>query len=231
METFDSIWRAASYVLEHTRSWSNRKVLTEFEYVDAAVMFANTGDWKAAIALLGGVDPPASALLDPTTEPLFRRVGRRKYQDERAEFRTYVRSVVGQRRKPSDSLNMDDLGVHGRAYLAAHSGRIIQIPVPSLHDEGSSTGFRYLPQNIVAALAYVLLLLLDPERPYYRRICCCRLEECGEIFWAKTSQGERGRVRSRYCSDEHMLIEHDRGASRRVIEARARSKSSGRKSK
>jgi hypothetical protein len=77
--------------------------------------------------------------------------------------------------------------------------------------------YRYLPDDLRAALAYGVLLLRDTERPFGKDLKQCRLPGCGRFFLASdqvTDPSLPGRRRHRYCSPEHMAAGQNTSAER-----------------
>lgn len=71
------------------------------------------------------------------------------------------------------------------------------------------------------ALAFVLTLLLNPNKEFSSGLGHCEFEPCGKFFLAARSKAG-GRPRIKYCSEEHMLEAHNAGAVKRVQKHRAR---------
>lgn len=77
----------------------------------------------------------------------------------------------------------------------------------------------YLPDDLMAVLSYVVLLLLDADKGYGADLCQCELSRCGVFFLA--IRGETGRPRRKYCTQEHLEEAHEADAAQRVRDSRA----------
>jgi hypothetical protein len=103
----------------------------------------------------------------------------------------------------------------------AHMGASMQHqPVLVAHRDGYSfTEFRSF-QNVGAALAVGILLVMDPARPFAKALCRCKLPSCGRFYLA--SKNPKGGPANRtYCKPEHR-DEHHNSAERKAAEKAAR---------
>jgi hypothetical protein len=71
-----------------------------------------------------------------------------------------------------------------------------------------------------ALLAYVAMLLADPERPFGSKVCRCKLDTCRRFFFERKPPS--GKPRRLYCCDEHMVEAHGLGSSKRSRNARSK---------
>jgi hypothetical protein len=210
MEQYGTVWDAAAFILERTRKWPRQGVLSESQVVDQALEFANTGQPSSVMALLGGVVPPDSAFLAPSTESLFVKAGRRgQHISVQAAFRVHLHAVADRR-----------ISTELRKFVAERSFSILLIP-QLIGSDGKQIVLRLLPRDLRASLAYVLRVLLDEARPYGRQLCFCRLPECDKFFREQPPKRGTGRPRRNYCCDKHMQLAHDQGAASRLREWRA----------
>jgi hypothetical protein len=77
--------------------------------------------------------------------------------------------------------------------------------------------YRYLPEDLRAAVAYGVLLLRDTGRPFLEDLKQCRLAACKRFFLVSDQVKDPrapGRRRHRYCSPEHMAAGQNTSAER-----------------
>jgi hypothetical protein len=67
-----------------------------------------------------------------------------------------------------------------------------------------------------------ILLLLDPERGFGKKLCQCQLSTCGDFFLEV--RPPRGRPQRRYCSAGHMELGHKERGPIRMRKIRTRRK-------
>lgn len=184
--------------------------MSERDLVDEAIKFANASpdvdDLWRFLPLSLGVKMPFKS---------FRRVRKQKrltpaYGQERDAFRLDLTQIAR-----GDQLS------HPEEITEAARGMLL-IPDANLEGRQLLVAYRYAPQDLSATLAYVLLLLADPNRGYGRELSQCRLNRCQKFFFSV--RPETGRPRTRYCSDEHMKEAHQASASQRVRISRERKK-------
>jgi hypothetical protein len=63
-----------------------------------------------------------------------------------------------------------------------------------------------------------VVLLLDDRRGFREKLCECRWEPCGFLFFE--IQPPTGRPQRKYCCSEHMLKAHDQNAAKRMKKSR-----------
>ena len=61
---------------------------------------------------------------------------------------------------------------------------------------------RVIAHSVGAALAHSLRIVVDPEKPFIRRLQQCALPECGRFALVKPPSG-RGQPPKHYCSEAH----------------------------
>jgi hypothetical protein len=71
------------------------------------------------------------------------------------------------------------------------------------------------------------LLLLDPSRPFLRKLCRCEFDKCRDYFLKKPPDPDRmstnrGRPKSKYCCTRHANEAHDADAAKRAQAYRKR---------
>lgn len=170
--------------------------LSEQEFVDAAIRFANAGNAAAEwLALTMGVRMPWN--LQPTTLTPF--------ESERATFRSALGEIA-----TGNSLKNPG--------AIADAGRMVLIPRANLKGRKLRIKYWYLPLDLPAALAYALLLLADQTKGHGRNLRQCQLDQCQKFFFIQ--RPKTGRPRTKYCSDEHMHKAHQASASQRVRKSR-----------
>jgi hypothetical protein len=101
---------------------------------------------------------------------------------------------------------VDDIGKNSAAIMLGHV-----LTVPELSKHGAREDL-VIAHSIGAALIYTLRLVLDPERPYRKRLKQCGLKECGCLGLAKPPS-ERGQPQKYYCSSQHRS-EHRKAQAR-----------------
>ena len=211
MEQFGTIWDAAAFILKTAKGHSAGRVLSEIEFLDQALLFANTGSAKSLSVLLGQSNPPASMVSDVETQSSFARA---TPEDQSAKHRKRFRHFL-------DAVAEKNFHTELRAFMAVNAGEVVLIPQYGRRDEHLVTEYRVVPRNLPSALAYVLLLLFDDDRPHGARLCKCQLVGCGAFFFEKRPDSGTGRPRRNYCREDHMKEAHDLSAARRVAKSRA----------
>jgi|SRR5579859_845728 len=104
--------------------------------------------------------------------------------------------------------------------LATKAARMILVPSCDAHSDRAALTYRYMPEHISAALAYVCRLILMDER-YGKDIFRCQLPGCGRFFFSSMRRLTKvGAPPRKYCSDRHMKLAHDANASLRVAKSR-----------
>jgi hypothetical protein len=186
--------------------------MSERELVREAIRFANAdadGEdrWRFLGLSLGAKVPfkKFKRVRDRTTlKPA--------YQPEQDAFRLSLAEIV----------RGDELSEPKR--IAEAASHMLLIPRVIFEGRELQLKHQYVPENLEAALSYVLLLLVDPSKEYGRALSQCHLDRCGKFFfivWPKT-----GRPRTKYCSNSHMEEVHQATALQRVRKSRAKKRSS-----
>jgi len=102
------------------------------------------------------------------------------------------------------------------AITATASRRVVQAPVWQVTPRGRiENRHRIVAQDITGALAFGLVLLLDPARDLGALLCRCRFTECGKFFMT-TRRSSRGRMRRLYCCADHVEAGMREEATRRM---------------
>jgi hypothetical protein len=90
---------------------------------------------------------------------------------------------------------------------------VAKIPFACVGKRRLEVRYRIRSLTLSAALRYAIVLLLDERLGLGRRLGHCQLNSCGRFFLADV--GAKGRIRRRYCTDEHMLqADRARGGER-----------------
>ena len=185
-----------------------REPLAEQEFVDAAINFANAGNIPEAWS---------SLLLGTKTPWKFQPTDFSPFESDREPFRAALSEIV----------RGNVLSNPGA--ITASAGRMLLIPRVDLSGRKLRITHWYLPQDLSAALAYVLLLFVDETKGYGRNLRQCQLERCQKFFFVQ--RPKTGRPRTTYCSDKHMHEAHKATAPQRVRNSRAKKRRSSQRTK
>jgi len=205
-----TVWDATDFILKEADRYRSAEVLGP-GLLDRALDFANIGSDRSVRALLGGFKSAKSALESESSPTIESAKRKQSLQDARSEFRSHLEAVV----KATDDVSW-------RAFVAENARQVILIPKYISRDGRPFAEHRLLPRSLRAALAYVLLLIVDDARPNSRVLCRCRLATCGRFFFARAPESGTGRMRRRYCCEVHMHTAHNRGAADRRRASRAK---------
>lgn len=191
MVTGKNPWSAIGTVIQLANG-SAYPPLEEEELARSGVEFANLATVRGVLALIGGMQLPAGADVEPKYRGVVERALADEYSTERTQLIADLAAIVG---------GTDTAEIAKRSVAAA--SRMVLVPHYELDDGQLRVTHRYLAESLSARLAYITLLLLDQSRPYRGRLCRCRLETCGNFFWERRSVegGQPGRA---YCRHEHM---------------------------
>lgn len=97
--------------------------------------------------------------------------------------------------------------------LARVKLEVAQIPFASVGKRRIEVRYRIRSLTLSTALRYAIVLLLDERLGLGRRLGHCQLKSCGRFFLADVEA--KGRIRRRYCSNEHMReADRAKGAER-----------------
>lgn len=90
------------------------------------------------------------------------------------------------------------------ATIAKNAREILRGKVLTVPDESNLKVpcDRVIAHSPGAALIYALRLVLDPNKPFRRRLRQCKLAECGRFALVKPPSS-RGKPRDYFCCDEH----------------------------
>jgi hypothetical protein len=187
--------------------------LTERALIDNALEFANSGDLEAFRAVSG----PYELMSLP----------KQFYEEVRSAVRMGLTNIIKARKDnrdaPADAAKWRELRT--RVLLAADEGggqHLIFLDALPRAPGGRAGKPDFEP---TAPFAYVLLLLLDAEKPYRRKLCQCNLRDCGKFFFAKLPKNGTGRPQTEYCPDSnHRELAHRATAPERVRHSRERRK-------
>jgi hypothetical protein len=93
--------------------------------------------------------------------------------------------------------------------MAAAASHTQMTPMYSIKPNGVlESSYRYMPENIEAAISYGVLLMADVGRPYRRDLKKCCLPSCSRYFFSSDSPAPTGRDRVLYHSPECMIAKH-----------------------
>jgi hypothetical protein len=86
---------------------------------------------------------------------------------------------------------------------------------------GRARSISYVPLfgNVAAALTFACMLVMDPEKPFWKALCRCRLPRCARFFLSKQNPKGGPPARS-YCEPGHGE-EHHNSAERAAARKRA----------
>lgn len=163
------------------------------------------------LQLRGGVKPEYRALVD--------RVAAEEFEPQRVQLAADFDAIV---------TGKGSSAIAERARQAA--SRMVLVPSYDFMDGALQVRHRYIANDLDARLGYVTLLLLDHSRPYGKRLCRCKLDDCGVFFWERRADrgGQPGRS---FCKSEHMQEFHDGRIAERVRKHRAKKRRTKRKGK
>lgn len=189
-------------------------ILTEREYIEAALAFAN-GDPNAEF--LGWLD---GVRRDPKpVQPGLSQI--EEVEKDFPNLRTELREGL-------TYLTQND-PEHRRGTVENLTGWIAIFPVFRSEPDGLKVQHRILAADTRAGMHYALALLLDPSRPYGKDLCQCQLEECGRFFFQ--IKPPTGRPQRRYCCSDHMDKAHELNSGERVRKSRERRRARQRNTK
>lgn len=191
--------------LERTNGISDMAPLSEAEFVEGVLGFANARDQEQLHALETQL-VSGQKLNEP---PVF-------FYALQAPLTPKLREMQGRLRKNLDLIRNTPREAPRflENELRQAGGGIAIRPSFVATSEGVEVLYRYYPINLEAALGYGLVLLLDKNRPYGKDLCRCRLEQCEQFFLA--IRPAMGRPRRDYCCKEHLAMTHNRDSAERV---------------
>jgi hypothetical protein len=112
----------------------------------------------------------------------------------------------------------DELSGPSSSRLRKDAERLMMTPTFEFDRRGVlHPRYRYMAQDLRAALAYGVLLIRDKGRKFGEDLKQCRLAGCGRYFLASDQVKDPsapGRRRHRYCSREHMDAGQNTSAER-----------------
>lgn len=86
------------------------------------------------------------------------------------------------------------------------------------------TRFAWESPSVSSVLSRGLITMLDTRRDYMRRLCHCKLPECGRWFLAETRPGRAGAPNTAYCTPHHAKSAERERKRREAIDRRKRIK-------
>ena len=86
---------------------------------------------------------------------------------------------------------------------------------PRGRPQGYSLGYFRLFRTARAALAEALVLTLDPDRPYAKKLSRCKYPSCREFYFAEKKRGG-GPANRTYCKPAHRLL-HNNSSLRKKL--------------
>lgn len=89
-------------------------------------------------------------------------------------------------------------------------------------NKGLYSEMRYIPRNLESALAFIVVLFLDEERPYGRDLSRCRLDSCRRFYLIDRSVSNR--PNTTYCCPEHGVEQNRKDNAERQRQRRNRLK-------
>lgn len=181
-----------SFLAASDEQLSDAYRLSERDYVNRALAFASTEDLGVLhtleLELTAGVEMAEAMHLHSLLEPAATLL-----QQLRDGFNKRLEAIRRKDKRARMNLAND---------IRCASERIVIRPTYVLSTTGVEVYFRYIPADLEAALAYVLMLLLDSTRPYGRDLCRCKLPDCRRFFLA--IKPVIGRPRRDYCCEGHL---------------------------
>jgi hypothetical protein len=208
METFSTAGR----IIEPAdiQKLRQQPVVSERALIDRAIRYANAGDVKSWASFVEGIELPESVGSGAQFMASF--------APEREAFRSALTAIVMKDTTPA--LVAD--------WRRRAEGLILLPTFGQGHVSYRLIVIEYFSPPLGAQFAYVLLLLLDPERPFGRDLCQCRLEGCGRFFFTSPNP-KGGRPQRLYCNPTHMHMAHEATAPERVRRSRENRKRSSKK--
>jgi hypothetical protein len=100
------------------------------------------------------------------------------------------------------------------AALHSAGSRILMRPAFVAGANAVEVSYRCYPADFDAALGFVLMLLLDPARPFRGNLCRCKFTDCQRYFLA--IKPATGRPRRDYCSSEHLAQARNADSAARI---------------
>lgn len=197
------------------------RALSEREWLERALQFANADPTASLWALLSGSDVPAN---DPREDKAFRGiVGRDEHithvglldrvaPNLRSSFGSVCEAVVAGKKPPL-------------ALLPDPSDRVAMVYRFSLTADGDAftRSARILPVDLKTAFGFAMGLLVSADLPYGGELCRCQLPSCQRFFFVHQDQSG-GQPRRKYCIPQHMHELHRLQTAERVRRHRERLK-------
>ena len=187
-------------------------ILDERRYLECGLDFANADEASSLVsmenALMSGLEPEPLAQIESLIAPRAE-----KLRTLRDQFRARLEQI--RRGSQKDRLA---LGVT----VGIEASQMVIRPTYGVRESSVEVRYRHYPVNLLAALAYVLLLLLDDSRRYGKDLCQCRLKTCQRYFFA--IKPPTGRPRRDYCCQAHLDAARAATGTRRVQNYRKRQK-------
>jgi len=203
------------------------RALSEREWLERALQFANADSTASLGALLSGSDVAAN---DPREDKEFRTI------IAPGEHITHVelldRIAPGLRSSFGSVCEAIVAGKRPALWLLPDpSDRVAMVCrfCPTADGASVETSVRILPVDLQTSFALASNLLVSADRPYGHELCRCQLPSCQRFFFVHQDQSG-GQPRRKYCIPEHMRELHRLQTAERVRRYRERLKKA-RKSK
>jgi hypothetical protein len=205
-------------------STSTGPAVSERDLLESAIDFANLPTLKGPLLQLPGLKLPRRLMEDSRKRGLTVAFGvdDPALLDQREQFREDLAATI--------EAGDDSLAPSTAARLKRDAARMVLIPRYTFESHRMRVRYHYLPEDLKAVLAYVILILRDESKRFKAEFARCQLKRCGKFFFIPdvVSQGRR---RKSYCCEEHMLEQHRATGAERVQKHRARQAAKARSSK
>lgn len=94
--------------------------------------------------------------------------------------------------------------------------RIVMRPTFVAGDGTVEISYQCMPADFEAALGFVLMLLVDRNRPFMGNVCRCNYSECQRYFLVVKDKVRTGRPRRNYCTKDHFSMARAATAAERI---------------
>jgi hypothetical protein len=196
-------------------SASTGPAVSEREFLESAIDFANSPTLKGPFLHVPGLKLPKRLMEESSERGLTVALGVNDpaLLEQRDQFREDLAAII--------EAGTDSLAPSTATRLKQDAARMVLVPRYTFESRRMQVRFHYLPEDLKAVLAYVILILRDESKRFKTEFARCQFKRCGKFFFISdvVSQGRR---RKSYCCEEHMAEQHRETGADRVRRHRER---------
>jgi len=206
--------------------------VSERELLESAIDFANLPTLTGALLQVPGLKLPRKLIEESRARGLTVALGVKDPEllKLREQFREDLAAII--------EAGAESLPARTATRLMQDAARMVLVPKYTFENRRMRTRYHYLPADLKAVLAYVILILRDESKRFKREFARCQLKRCGKFFFIADAVTQ-GRQRKSYCCADHMLEQHrstsairvrmhrEREAEKRALDAKAAKSKTG----